>query len=338
MDAVVFYDNDFGFGAFLAAQMLTGACDFHNMPSFEQLRELSRRFRPSDGTIHVCGNISHAPTFVAYAGCHRQSHIAIKCLRNFVNLYRLDQTQYAFIRTPSISLAKPYRRSSIPIHKSGIALTRKLYATFARMFPHIQTAVCSVVWQNVPMFRARVSRNHEEEEPVGNTSNQTSDLHRLDGRHIVYHCYGSAHSSITSAAIHLNRLPNERRPHVNEIIALTDYDRSETWQIGTLNFKGYDTFGNAIYTIGLGADPYTVKRLLASFLERIGCDTSQLVMQEALVHINSLARIGGALSRRYGFVTLGRIVSAFAIQRQYERLVTFVNDVSNRYGGNKNKA
>jgi len=64
--------------------------------------------------------------------------------------------------------------------------------------------------------------------------------------HVIYYCYGSAHSSVISAAIHLGRLPSDRAPTQEEMMRLTDFDRTESGQIGTLVFKGHDEFDNPV--------------------------------------------------------------------------------------------
>lgn len=144
---------------------------------------------------------------------------------------------------------------------------------------------------------------------------------------VIYHCYGSAHSSVTAAAIHLGRLPSERRPSMREILSLADFDLAETWQVGTLFFKGVDGNGNSIYAIGLGPESKTAKRAIVSLLEEMELDTSQLLFHEALVHINSLAKFGGAMSRRYGLIKMGRPLSAWGVWLGYDHVVQFVKQV-----------
>lgn len=145
--------------------------------------------------------------------------------------------------------------------------------------------------------------------------------------HVIYHCYGSAHSSVTAAAIHLGRLPVERRASVQEILSLADFDLTETWQIGTLFFKGVDSAGHTIYAVGLGPESKAAKRAIVSLLEQLELDTSNLQFHEALVHINGLAKIGGALSRRYGLIKCGRPLSALGIWMGYDHIVRFVKQV-----------
>ncbi|TCP59389.1 uncharacterized protein DUF3189 [Tumebacillus sp. BK434] len=145
--------------------------------------------------------------------------------------------------------------------------------------------------------------------------------------HVIYHCYGSAHSSVVAAAIHLGRLPDDRVPEKGEVLQLGDYDQVETWQIGTLFFKGHDEWGNPVYALGLGKESRRSKRAVVTLLEHLQVDTSQLFFNEALPHINRFAKIGGALSRRYGMVGWGRPLSAFGIRTGYWRIVRFVEQV-----------
>lgn len=141
---------------------------------------------------------------------------------------------------------------------------------------------------------------------------------------IIYHCYGSAHSSITAAAIHLGRLPCNYTPSVPDIIAISDFDVAQNDSLGHLFFKGKDELGYEVYTMGMGAEKTIVKRSLQCLIEESGADPNRFLFAEALPHINRLAKVGGALSRRYGFVTWGRKLAALGICQSYERLVQFV--------------
>ncbi|MBX6394963.1 MAG: DUF3189 family protein [Alicyclobacillaceae bacterium] len=143
---------------------------------------------------------------------------------------------------------------------------------------------------------------------------------------MVYYCYGSAHSSVVCAAIHLGRLPEETVTAA-DIAALVDYDTTESWSIGTLFFKGIDSFGHPVYTLGLGPERQRALAALTTFLDIPGVGGSTFVFAEALPHIGWLARFGGALSRRYGLVRWGRPLSAWAIARHYPDLCRFVRRV-----------
>lgn len=141
---------------------------------------------------------------------------------------------------------------------------------------------------------------------------------------VIYHCFGSAHSSIVAAAIHLGHLPTDRIPEEKEIIALQDFDVARNDSLGHLFLKGKDNRGNEIYTLGMGAESALVKRTLCSMIEQSHIDAEEFFFAEALPNINHLAKFGGALSRRYGLVKIGRYLAAKGICQSYEKLITFV--------------
>ncbi|MDI3256228.1 MAG: DUF3189 family protein [Kyrpidia sp.] len=146
------------------------------------------------------------------------------------------------------------------------------------------------------------------------------------GLRVVYYCYGSAHSSIVCAAIHLGRL-KEERPSARDIIRLADFDATDTWSIGTLFFKGVDDLGYPVYTLGLGPRRHRALQSVASLLTVPGFGGSPILFAEALPQIGWLARLGGAMSRRYGQVSFGRSLSARAIARHCADLRRFVRTV-----------
>lgn len=148
---------------------------------------------------------------------------------------------------------------------------------------------------------------------------------------IIYHCYGSAHSSIIAAAIHLGHLPIDRTPEVDEIISLPDFDVSRNDSLGHLYYKGRDEHGNEVYTIGMGPEMTLVKQSILDMIELCGHeDRKEFLFAEALPHINRLAKTGGALSRRYGWVKIGRFMAAKGICQSYNGLTQFVKQTINK--------
>ena len=142
---------------------------------------------------------------------------------------------------------------------------------------------------------------------------------------LIYYCYGSAHSSITAAAIHLGRLPATHTPSVDEVLNLTDFDLAHNDSLGNLFYKGKDELGIEVYTIGMGAEREIVRNSLISLIKEANYNPEDFYFVEALAHINRLARIGGALSRRYGLVTWGRKMAAHGICQSYEQLANLVS-------------
>lgn len=147
--------------------------------------------------------------------------------------------------------------------------------------------------------------------------------------HVIYHCFGSAHSSIVAAAIHLGKLPKHRHVLPEDILSLPDFDLVRNDSIGHLYFKGHDEYGNKVYTLGMGAETQIVKRAIQSMINMGTKKQHSFYFAEALPHINTVAKFGGALSRRYGIVKLGRFLAAQGICQSYNNLLTFVERIKN---------
>ncbi len=87
---------------------------------------------------------------------------------------------------------------------------------------------------------------------------------------IFYYCYGSAHSSVLAAAIHTGMLSTKIIPSIAEIINLPYYDKTETPQIGTPFFFGYDELDNEVFIIGMKSDKELVLNSIQSLLQNMG--------------------------------------------------------------------
>jgi hypothetical protein len=141
---------------------------------------------------------------------------------------------------------------------------------------------------------------------------------------IVYYCYGSAHSSVIAAAIHLKKLPWDRIPTLAEVEIQERFDRTENWEIGTPFFMGTDREGNEVYTLGLGPDRIMIRRIIASLIKIWNYPAREILLVDTLVCIHCLTRIGGFLSRKLGLVTIGRPLAALGIRLSYNRLLELV--------------
>lgn len=155
---------------------------------------------------------------------------------------------------------------------------------------------------------------------------------------IVYYCYGSAHSSVLAAGIHLGQLPTDRVPKAEEIEKLPRYDEATPSQIGTVFYMGRDEFGSHIYIIGMGSHRVLVKRAILSFLQCSGVDTSNLILVSTLENINFKTRVGGFSSRRLGFVRFGRPLTIKGLQEKYHFFCELVAKVKGKEAKSLNKA
>lgn len=151
---------------------------------------------------------------------------------------------------------------------------------------------------------------------------------------IIYHCYGSAHTSVIASAIHVGMLPTNRVPSSKEILTLPYYDKASNKQIGIPYYIGVDEFNSDIYILGLANKKDVVIRFILSLLKICEIPSKQLLMVDSLAEINLLTRFGGFLSRRMGLVKLGRPMTVKGIQTGYFRFVRLVNEVKKKVKNN----
>lgn len=137
---------------------------------------------------------------------------------------------------------------------------------------------------------------------------------------IIYQCYGSTHSSIACSYIHLGKLPVHRVPRVSELIKLPHFDRLRSIEIGKLNYIGTDNSGNHVYAMGSAGDSDEIREILYDILPVVGI-TDEIKIINCLDQVNTLARIGGFMSRQLGMVCIGRPLAALGIKLRYKALV-----------------
>lgn len=144
---------------------------------------------------------------------------------------------------------------------------------------------------------------------------------------VFYYCYGSAHSSVVAAAIHIGYLPTDRIPSATEFINLPHYDKTKSSEIGIPFFMGYDNCGNEIFIIGMGRERNLVRKTIISFLKYNKKDIGNILMVNTLRNVNIKTKIGGFLSRGLGLVSLGRPLTIRGIQEKYLNFVDMVDGV-----------
>lgn len=135
---------------------------------------------------------------------------------------------------------------------------------------------------------------------------------------VFYYCYGSAHSSVTAANIHLGILPADRRPSVREIMHQPLFDKAEHHELGHPHYMGADEWGNQLYVIGLAGGKTVMSRALTDFLAAFGIDPTTTLFHDALQSAGVPLRIGGLASRRLGLVSVGRPLAAWGVWLKYQ--------------------
>lgn len=141
---------------------------------------------------------------------------------------------------------------------------------------------------------------------------------------VFYYCYGSAHSSVISAAIHTGMVGIDHIPTPDEILHLPHYDKTENPEVGTPFFYGYDEMDNEVYIIGMAADKPLVLNSVQSFLKDCGVSAASYVFINTLDNVGIKTRIGGFLSRGLGIVVIGRPLTIRGIMDAYFDFVKLV--------------
>lgn len=144
---------------------------------------------------------------------------------------------------------------------------------------------------------------------------------------VFYYCYGSSHSSVLAAAIHLGQLSTDQVPTTDEIINLHHYDKTDSPEIGTPFFFGYDELAHPVYIIGMKSDNQVVLNSIENFLRSQGVPGTDYVFINTLSKVNLWTRIGGFLSRRLGWVKLGRPLTVYGLKKVYFEFVKLVTKV-----------
>ncbi|NLZ54782.1 MAG: DUF3189 family protein [Thermoanaerobacteraceae bacterium] len=147
---------------------------------------------------------------------------------------------------------------------------------------------------------------------------------------IFYCCYGSAHSSVVAASIHLGLLPSNRVPTSKEFLVLPHYDKTESFEIGTPFFMGKDEYDSDVFILGMASERRLIKKAILSFLAHAGLNTHDIMMVDTLRSVSFLTKLGGFISRRLGLIAIGRPLTILGIQQKYPDFVKLVAAVKIR--------
>lgn len=141
---------------------------------------------------------------------------------------------------------------------------------------------------------------------------------------IFYCCYGSAHSSVLSAAIHTGKVSTEHMPKDSEILNLPHFDKTDDSEIGIPFYYGNDDMGNEVYIIGMGAHRKEVLNCILSFLHDAGVPSTDYVFINTLKSVGLSTRVGGFLSRKLRLIFLGRPMTVHGLKKVYFEFVNLV--------------
>jgi hypothetical protein len=146
---------------------------------------------------------------------------------------------------------------------------------------------------------------------------------------VIYHCYGGAHSSVTSAGIYLGLLPSDRVPSTEEILRVPHYDGDEAITHGHFRFMGRDQAGRAVFVLGKAMLGPHINRLLIVIAGIYGC-AAKVFSVDTTAPINFLMVCGGYTSRALKITCLGRPVVVLGTKLAYRRFVLLASQVEKR--------
>jgi len=146
--------------------------------------------------------------------------------------------------------------------------------------------------------------------------------------YIFYACYGSAHTSITAASIHLGYLPDDHVPLADEFNKVPFYDQMPSEKIGSPLYMGIDSYRNQIFSIGMKSSRKIVTNSIYSLLNINGVKKNIIIIN-SLIDLNLFTMTGGFMSRRMNWVLIGRPLTVYGIRKSYRKLVDLVESVKN---------
>ncbi|MGD0622754.1 MAG: DUF3189 family protein [Thermacetogeniaceae bacterium] len=146
---------------------------------------------------------------------------------------------------------------------------------------------------------------------------------------VIYHCYGGAHSSVTSSGIYLGLLPRDRVPNTVEILKVPHYDGNEAITHGHFRFMGRDQAGRAVFVLGKGMLGPHINRLLIVIAGIYGC-AGNIFSVDTTAPVNLLMIFGGYVSRALKIVSLGRPFVVLGTKLAYFRFVRLASRTEKR--------
>jgi hypothetical protein len=154
---------------------------------------------------------------------------------------------------------------------------------------------------------------------------------------VIYHCYGGAHSSVTSSGIYLGLLPRDRLPNTREILGVPHYDGDEAITHGHFRFMGRDPAGRAVFVLGKGRLGPRITRLLSVIAGIYGC-APKIFSVDTTAPINFLMMFGGYLSRGLKITWLGRPFVVFGTKLSYNGFALLASQSEKRLRENEASA
>lgn len=150
--------------------------------------------------------------------------------------------------------------------------------------------------------------------------------------HIIYHCFGGSHSSVTAACLHAGLLKDNKIPTREELMKLPFYDKQTGPDHGYIRFIGEDSWGNKIYLTSRHNLEEKYEDIIDSIADIMKINKQEFILVSTMPYVNILMVIGGYTSRRLGWVKIGRPIVVRGTQLAFSKFVHLVNLIKFKYG------
>jgi hypothetical protein len=143
----------------------------------------------------------------------------------------------------------------------------------------------------------------------------------------IYNCFGGTHSSSLAAAVHLGKLPTNRRPTTEEILGIEYFNKLTYKDMGKIIYRGTDEEGNKVYSIGRGTSKILIPCLenLINLLHT-ECDFNEkIVFSNMSPTVPFAMTMGGFFSRGLHIHFIGVPLLVVGAKQAYSKVITLVN-------------
>lgn len=143
----------------------------------------------------------------------------------------------------------------------------------------------------------------------------------------IYNCFGGTHSSSLASAIHLEKLPLDRIPEKEEILAVDSFNTLTYKDMGKFIYRGTDKEGNKVFTVGRG----TSRVLIPSLKNLIGLLDNEYGLKEQVVISNTSHSVpfsmtmGGFFSRALGLDFIGVPLLVIGARKAHRKIIEIVD-------------
>lgn len=144
---------------------------------------------------------------------------------------------------------------------------------------------------------------------------------------VIYHCFGGSHSSVTAAAIHLGILTETQRPTITSLLEIPYYDGQISSDHGIIRFMGKDVHGNQVYILGRRNSNIVTQNCLNGIAQLFGITPDELLLVDVMPYVNWMMMVGGYLSRRMGWVRIGRPIVVMGTIISFPKMVGLVQRI-----------